>query len=422
MNILKMFKKNDSSIILVSNLVVAVLNFSTTILLIRILGQNEFGVFIIITNFIHLIQSFLGLRTGEAIIRFVEKGMDTKHKNDTIRQLFIIDIILNSLLYILIMVSGYFYALNQSIDYSIILLFGLSVLINIGFSIFENLYIINDQIVKMHKIKLIGASIIFLMTILAGYVWHLEGVIIGMLIGFLIRNLLYFYFIKNEVPNEKIVFNKFTLSSLKKYLLFFKHTYLSSTFKSGSQGLDIFILSLALGNDKIALYEVGKKFSQVSGLFIGSIWTSKSKKIIEFVKNKNDFGLYRMITNTYKSLIPMGVILGILFYFTGKTLLIIIFGNSYANSFSIAFLFFVCYWFANLLGGFGRIYFISLNKPKMLTWLNGVLFFNILSIGYLVKDNLIYMALTICLTVLFNSFYINYFAFKRYKLQLNQGN
>lgn len=413
MEILNKLRNSDSSIILTSNLVIAILNFSITIFLTKILGQEQFGTYVIISSFILLLQVLFGFRTGEAILNFITMGTKKDDKINIIKELLLIDAFTNLILFVIIIIFGYFYAINQSIPYSYILGIGLVVIANIGLSIFENLYIVSDQIVKMHKIKLIAVIILFTLVLSFGYLWKLEGVIAGMIMGALIKNVLHFYYIRNEIIGIKVFLAKNTFSHLNDYFLFFKHAYLSTTFKAGSQGLDIFLLSLVFGNEKIALYEVGKKFSQIPGIFIGSIWTSKSKFIVELAQMGDEKNLYTMIKKVYKILVPLGLFCCFIFFLTGEDIIRLIFGKIYLESFPVALVFFIFFWFGNLFGGFGRVYLIAINRPNILTYLNGLMFFNVLFIGYFTKYNLVHMALTICITILFNSLYLNYFLVNR---------
>lgn len=413
MKILKKIKKSDSLIIFIINLIIALLNFSITIFLIRILGQEEFGDYVVISSFIILLQTFFGLRTGEAVVRFIEKEVGKDDKNRIIKQLIIIDFLVNSILYTIIAFFGYFYSLNQSIEYSYILAFGSIVFVNIGLSIFEYLYIINNKIIKLQILKLVTTTIIFILTLSFGYLWQVKGVIMGVVLGSLLKNMIHFYYIRNDVISGRGFLNKYNFLSLKKYFHFFKHTYISTTFKAGSQGLDIFMLSFVFGSEKIALYEAGKKFSQIPGLFIGSIWSAKSKLIIEFAQTGQDKNLYSIIKKIYKMFIPFGLLLSFIFLLVGKDFIEFIYGIKYTESFPIALVFFIFFWFGNLFGGYGRLYLIAINKPGILTILNSLVFLNVLLLGYFTRHNLIYMALTICLTILFNGLFLNYYILKR---------
>lgn len=413
MKIIGKIRNSDSSRIFIYNFIIAILNFSTTVILIRILDPNEFGTYVIIYSFITLIHVLFGLKTGEAIIKYIKSDTNKAQKQIIIRQLLSIDIIVNILLYLLISISGFYYAKSVSIEYHLILTLGTLVFVNIGFNIFENLYIINNEIVKLHQIKLVGTFLVFAFTLSLGMLFKLEGVVIGLLIGSFLKNILHFYFIRKEIIVRDNQSGRNNYLSIQKYLHFFKHTYISSTFKAGSQGLDIFMLSLVFGNDKIALYEIGKKFAQIPGLIIGSIWTSKSKLIVKYSHQNDEKSLYKLISRNYKLFIPLGIIFGLIFLIIGKDILAFIFGPSYIQSFSIAFIFFIFYWFGNLFGGFARLYLIAINRPKILTILNSLIFFNVLILGYFTRHNLTHMALTIGITVLFNGLYLNYFIIKR---------
>ena len=410
---LNKLRNNDSSIVLISNLIIAILNFSITVFLTKILGQDQFGTYVIISSFVLLLQVLFGFRTGEAILNFVNKSTKKNDKIAIVRELLLIDVLINIVLYLIIIIIGYFYALNQEIPYGYILGIGFVIISNIGLSVFENLYIISNQIAKMHKIKLVAVVVIFIFVLSFGYYWQLKGVIVGMIIGTLIKNLIHFYYIRNEISGEKNFSIKSKFTHLTDYFLFFKHTYLSTTFKAGSQGLDIFLLSLVLGPEKIALYEVGKKFSQIPGIFIGSLWTSKSSIIVELAQRGDEETLYAMIKKVYKIMAPLGLLFSVIFLLVGKDIISLLFGIMYVDSFPVALVFFVFFWFGNLFGGFGRLYLIAINRPKVLTYLNGIMFFNVLVIGYFTKYNIVHMALTICLSILLNSVYINYFLVNR---------
>lgn len=407
-------KNNDNSIILVSNLFIAIMNFSITIFLIRLLGQKEFGDYVIISNFVILLQVFIGLRTGEALLQYVKKDTKEDIKKSIIRQLFVIDFFINIILYIFIVIFGYFYSISTSVEYNYILLYGIVVIANIGLSIFENIYILNNTIVTLHIIKLVSTIIIFLSTLTFGYFWQVKGVIFGIVSGSLLKNIIHYYYIKNNVFFRNTFSIKNNSLNIKNLFHFFKHAYLSTTFKSGSQGLDIFMLSTVFGSEKIALYEAGKKFAQIPGLIIGSAWIAKSNKIVRFAQNGDHRNLYNMMKTIYKIYIPLGILFSLLSLVIGKDFIELIYGSNYIESFPIAVIFFIFFWFGNLFGGYGRTYFISINKMSILTVLNGLFFFNVLIIGYFfTRFDLIYMTLTVSLTLLFNGLFTNYYILRK---------
>ena len=409
-------KYRDGSIIFMLNLFISIINFATTVILIRILEQKGFGNFVIISNFILLMQVLVSLRTGEAVIRYLKEDTQKEEKNGIINQLLVIDAVLNILLYFIIIFFGYFYALSISLNYNYILAYGSVVILNMGLSIFENIYIINNNIVKLHIIKFVTIFISFILTISFGFLWQLKGIIIGILIGSFIKNIIHFYFVRNDVQIISFNISKVKFISIKELFQFFKHAYLSTTFKSGVLGLDIFMLTTVLGSEKIAIYDAAKKFAQIPGLIIGSVWAAESHKIVRYAQSSQFKKLYSIIKDKYKTLIPLGLFLSLIFLFKGKVFIEFVYGSLYTESFTLAYIFFIFFWFGNLLGGYGRIFLVSINKVKILTFLNGLLFFNVLLVGYFfARYNLIYMTLTICVTILFNGLYLNYYILKRSK-------
>lgn len=401
---MKNLLNSNSSIIFICNLIISVINFSITIVLIRILGQNEFGEFTIISNFIILLQVFIGLKTGEAILNFMNKDLDNIQNLLILKQIIIIDILINFLLFILILIIGYIYSFYTTITYKLLVIYSFTIITSIGFNIFENIYLINDHIVKFYKLKLYSTILHLLIIISFGLKWNIDGVIIGFVISYAIRNILYFFDTKETIIKSFKVNNFIFKLNLKMYINFFKHSYLSTTFKSGSQGLDIIILSTTVSNEKIALYEAAKKFAQIPGLILGSIWSSKSNKILTLGKNKNFKDLYKLIVSMYLKFIPLGIVLILLFILTGEKIIILIFGNNYIDSYMISLIFFSLFWLSYTIGGFARIYFISINKMKLLTILNSFIFFGVIIFGYIfAKNDILMMSIIISLIFLLNA-------------------
>jgi O-antigen/teichoic acid export membrane protein len=316
---------------------------------------------------------------------------------------------MNLILFLSILGIGYIYSLWVSIDYNLLFIYSFTIISSIGLSIFENLYILNNDLVRFYKLKLFTTIFHILIILLFGIVWNIYGVMIGFVLSYLLRNLIYFIDMKNIILSSLKNNSSLLHLNIKKYIQFFKHSYLSTTFKSGSQGLDIFILSTAVSSETIALYEAAKKFSQIPGLIFGSIWASKSNIILKLGKEKRYNELYILVKNQYKIFIPLGILSGILFILFGEKLINILYGENYSNIHILSCVFFIAYWFSNLIGGFGRIYFISINKMNQLTYLNSFVFFNILILGFIfARYEPLSMSLLLCISLLINSFYVDY--------------
>lgn len=407
----------DSGKIFISNLLISSMNFFITIILIRLLGQSEFGKFVIISNFVLMAQVFIGLKSGEAILNFIKNDKDELTNSVILKQIILIDILMNLILYIFTLTFGYFYLKSVNIDYNLLLVFSFSILTAICLSVFENLYLIKDKLVKFHYLKLISTIIHITLVILGGYFYNIYGVLFAFIFSYLIRTIIFLFNLKDTIINSlKVKLNLFNKDEFNKFFGFFKHSYLSTTFKSGSQGLDIFLLSIVLSVDKIALYEAAKKLTQIPGLLFGSIWMAKSKQILEYGRSSNYNSLIKLIFSVYKIFIPLGIFISILFYIFSSSILKLMYGSNFEEASLISIIFFVSFWFINLIGGFGRIYFISINKLNILTCMNAFVFFGILILGYLyTKSSIFYMAILLCTLLLLNSIFLFMYIFLKDK-------
>lgn len=399
--------KSNSANILYLNMVTMFFMFIQSLIVVRLLSLDDYGKISIIMAFILFLQNIIGMRTGELVLKYIHKDSKSDKIFPAIKKILFIDIKLGIFLYAFVFFVAFLLKDNFHIDMNIFVFLDFILLFSIGFLVFESLFIIFDNMLIQFKLKLTNSFFNLIFISISTYLYGLYGYLVALLFGYLFRTLLYGYFAFKELKKNNIeINNKNEALVFEDFWSFTKHSYLSTTFKSGIGSLDIILLSMALKPSDIALYKVAKNLASIPGAFLGSLWSSINPKILEHSRKSDYKNLFKLINKfTIPFLVILIVLLFPLFYLSDN-LFIFLYGNKYQESSMPFMILFIGFWLSYTFAPFSRIYYLGQNKMYMVSILNGFTFFNILIFGYLFRNNYIYVSLIMAITIIIVSLYI----------------
>jgi O-antigen/teichoic acid export membrane protein len=377
------------------------------VICVRLLSPDEYGTLAVITTIVLSFQNIVGMRTGELVLKYISCKDDRTKIYPTLLKIIYIDVKLSILVFFLILVFGFFVGNFLNVSIRLLFLLSLSVLFSMGLPVFESIFIVHDNLIKQYRIKFscvfIGMFIVCITTYAAGF----YGYILAVLFAAFLKNIIYYIFFRKELINNNIpLVADSKIKKLDGFWRFSKHSFLSTTFKSGIGGIDIILLSIVCSPANIALYKVSKSLAAIPGTFLGAVWNSIQPKILSYSKNNMAKDLF-LLTNKYtlRFLLCFAFVFIFLLFFS-EHILTILYGVEYADA-SLPFLIlFSGFWLGYTFGPYGRTYFLAKNRMHMMTLLNGVTFFIILIFGYIYRDSIIKMSAIVISGMLITSFYV----------------
>jgi len=393
--------------ILFYTLITVGFGFIQSLLVIRTLDLTDFGKVTIVLAFILFLQNIIGIRTGEFILKYIPNIENKMQVFPTILKIMLIDLKISIALLLTVLLLGYGFGSIFNLDQKILFILSFIILFSTSFMIFESVFVILNNMILQFKIKAAYSFISLIVVSSLTYIYGLEGYLIALLLTRLGKTVVYGIYATKELINNSIPLQlKEDAVKLENVWNFSKHSFISSTFKSGIGGMDVLLLSIALQPSQIAIYSVAKKAAVIPGTFLGSLWKSIQPQILEYSR-KQDFNKLFQQINKFTMLFA-GILLIIIFpliTFSGD-LLIFLYGQKYEPSTGIFIIFFIGYWLANTFAPYSRTYYLAQNKMHMMTYLNGFVFFNILIFGYIFKDSIRIMSLITTASLVCTSLFV----------------
>ncbi len=396
------FKK--CSQILVLNLFITGVFFVQNVICVRLLTAKVYGSVVVASTLIVISQTIVGMRTGELVLKYLSKNESGESVWPKLFTIFRLDVSISVVLFLIILSVGYLSKNALNLNYTLLFILSFNILFSIGTPIFENIFIIYENVLKQYGIKAFHAALSFVIVSGLTFLYGLTGYLIGLLSCTLLKTTLFFFFSKRELKNHHIPFQfykeKIPLEGLWQ---FSKHSFLSTTFKSGIGSMDILLLSIASPAENVASYKIAKNLAMIPGAFLGSLWNLIQPRILRYSKESKFEELF-LITNRFTKLFMfVFVCLETVLIFNAKNLIILVYGAEYANASMPFLILFSGFWIAYSIGAYGRTYYLGQNRMYMMTILNGITFSIILVLGYIFSYSITYMAWVVIIGLLITS-------------------
>lgn len=327
------FLQNKGHHVFLSLLVAKVCGFLGSLIIIRILPENEFGVVSIVTSIFAIFVPFSGLGSHQSLLRFGSLTSDFSHKkslsNYLLRQGFVYQILLSCVFFLL----SFFYV-TKYVDIIFIFLFFTVRLI--GFY-FLNYIQVHQRVIGNNKEFARLSNIVnitgFILLLVLSYFFGLGGYLLA--IGLTPYIALFWFKKEYFVSCLKIKFEK---KIIWKYAF---HASFTGFLSDALFSADILTLSFLMNEASVANYKVAilipANITFLASTFMQSDYPVLAKNYLDrnFLKN--------YIQNYYKIFIPLSIGIFIICYFFRVDILTLFFDSRYSYNTEV---------FAILLGGF----------------------------------------------------------------------
>lgn len=405
MNTKELLRKK-SFLIMSLNIIITAISFVQSTMIIRIIDIKTYGYFTIVFSFVGVIKNIFGMRTGELVLSYISFNTNKNTVYQTIKKIIKIDFLLNVLVWFFSILFGYLLRDKLHIDVKILFFYSFTVLLSIGFDVYQNIFIIYKENLKIYILSAINSFISLGITILFTYFFSIKGLIVSYLVTTILKNTFFLIESKKVLIDNGVLLNKggesIKFNKLKEFIF---HSFISTTLKSGISGVDIMYLSTFGKVEHVAMYKIAKNLAAIPGVIFGSLWSSVSPEILELSK-LNSFRKLRKLINKFTSKF-IGIFLLILplILFFSEEVITFLYGNSYRETTKTFQVLFIGMYIANTFGPYIRIYSIGQNKMFMVTIFNGLTFLTISIIGYFGRDSILKMAFIVIFGTIISSLY-----------------
>lgn len=323
LDFIKAFLRNNGQFVFLSLLIAKICAFAGSVLMVRILPENEFGVLTIAATVFAVFSPFSGFGSTQSLMRFGSLCDDEKAKSELSDYLFKKGFINQLLLSIVFFLFAFVY-INQ---YSqIFLIFSFFTIRLVGVYFFyhiqseRRIHFKNRDFARMNNVVNISG---LLMMLLFTYYWGLLGYLIANALAPFISLFWFQGSIKNAAPD----LHQFGKKEIWSFALHASSTaLLSDAFFSA----DILLLSFFKDENAVANYKIAILIpSNITFLALSFLQSdypvlAKNFRSKEFLKN--------YIFNYYKIFIPVSAAIFISGYFLSGFIMKIFFGAEYMDN------------------------------------------------------------------------------------------
>lgn len=354
--------------------------FIQSILLARILGVKKFGVLVLITTYVTIINKIIDFRVWESVVKFVS---EYKEKNDKSRALavikisYIIDLITGIIAFFVVYFTAGIiseYLLKQPGLENPIIIFSLNLLITTVrgtstalhrvFGRYRRLGVI-DAFFSVSTLIFVAVTLLFISKELTGVLWSLvfAALINNILLNISAVDIIKPYF-KKIWKSAKISLIKNRFKEMTHFLFHSSFNYLLTLF---TKDVDVMILNFFHGASAVGIYQVAKKLAKSTSFVIDPLYFAVYPDLASLFSKRKIKEIKIYILNLMKILILLSIPIGLIIFLFGKPIILLFYGQQYENAFfPLRIMIFGV--FIALLTFWTRPALLSVGKPQVLTY------------------------------------------------------
>lgn len=320
---LKDFYKNHGMLVFLSFLIQKITAFAITLILVRLLTKEEFGLLSIVPATFALFATFTGFGLPVALLRYGSILKKDEEKEAFSTQIFHKSIFYQGILGLVFFFTGFFFITKYAGILVIFVAFALRLFGTLFLSYLQVYYRIQFNNRKFALITIYNAVFGFLLVSLSTYIFGFYGYLVSVSISPYLA-LLWF---KKKMFRHTI--SSFVFFSRKEIMRFSAHSSFTNFTSELFFSMDILLLSYYLSESSIAGYRVA--------ILIPSnmIFLAQSFVQSDYAKLASNSGNYHFLKNYmiqfFKIFAPICIGIFACFYFFRKPIIDIFFGEQYQN-------------------------------------------------------------------------------------------
>lgn len=404
---LQNFFKNKGQYVFFSLLIAKICGFISSIAVVRMLPQSDFGIMTIVASVFAVFATFSGLGSAQGFLRFGAIAEQSEEKEKLHQHFFLQGFLYQLILSVLFILSSIFFVQKYG---DVLLIFIFFTIRLIGFYFFNHIqsyfrvYHDNKNFARVNNVvNVFGLILIIILTYFFGLKGYLFAISVAPFLSL-------FWFFKYKILNfQRIKLQKKELWSYSFHAVF--TAFLSDLLFS----LDILLLGFLLNENAVADYKVTIILPSNLTFLAVSMLQADFPKIAKNAHNQLFVKDY--ISNYYKIFIPIClVILGVSFFFA-KEILTLFFSSQYANETQVFLILVITFLmnmlfrnlFGNLLSAVGEM------KKNTIISIFSLIVLAISAFILVPKFQILGMGISVFLAMTFSGFLGMFFFWKYFK-------
>ncbi|HOE90838.1 MAG TPA: oligosaccharide flippase family protein [Candidatus Cloacimonadota bacterium] len=234
-----------------------VIQFSASILLVRILSKQLYGVWTYAENILQFFLLLQGLGCVVGLLQFASANQDKPEKQYSYMKFtLIVGLIVNSIIALSIVIFYFFGELGIPESKPILLILALFPVLNIVFDTIQMYFRSSFENKKFSLLTTVNSATFLTFSTLGALIWGIYGVAFGRYMAVIISVITGIYLLK---PHIKKIYASYKLSYLeiKEFLSFSLISMLSNIFSSLLFILDVFLIGLLMKDESlVATYKI----------------------------------------------------------------------------------------------------------------------------------------------------------------------
>lgn len=334
----------NAAVLLTGSLGASVLGLASLALTARALGVEQFGVLVLITTYVLVIDHLLNFQSWQAVIKYGASALQQSRDDDfksLIKFGFVLDgstalvgaILAASLAWLLGRWQGWDEQhVLMAVSYSFTILFHVSGTPTAALRLFDRFKLISLQHAAAAAIKLAAVSVVFASD--GGLALFLLAWAVADVLG----RFLLIYFAMVEFSSRNILrISKSSLANLSVRFAgiwnFVWTTNIHSAVKLGLREADVFIVGAAIGSGGVGLYKIVKAIGSVLAKLTDPLYQAIYPDLARFAGERNLGALKRFMFLPMKFVVPFSVLGMFAFWLVGEYLIGAVFGADYVAAF-----------------------------------------------------------------------------------------
>lgn len=316
---LQFFLKNNGQYVFFSLLIVKICGLISSIAVVRILPQSDFGMMTIVSSVFAIFATFSGFGSTQGFLRFGAIAFQAKEKEKLHQHFFLQGFLYQLILSFLFIISSVFFIHKYG---DVLLIFIFFTIRLIGFYFFNHIqsyfrvYHDNKNFARVNNVvNVFGLILIIILTYFFGLIGYLFAISLAPFLSL-------FWFFKYKILN----FQRIKLSK-KEFWNYSFHAVFVAFLSDLLFSLDILLIGFFLNENQVAQYKVA--------IILPSNITFLAMAMLQadfpiLVKNSSNASyLYDYLKNYYRIFIPLCIFVFTLGYLFSSNLLFFFFGKKY---------------------------------------------------------------------------------------------
>lgn len=321
----------------------------------RTVPLEDYGKFAAIQAFVLLIEAVFVARGGEVAMQFVGHNW----KTDMPRALWFskylcaLDAKYNSIIYLLVVVSGFLLASLLNFHWEWLAVLALTIPAQIGYGVYKSVFVADGRFRELALLEIVCSLMLISLTLVFVSLLGIVGFIAALVASAVVKTLLTRLCSLGFWPKGLQVSKSFHFvdRSDPMFRAANVHSIVRNGLMSGASQGDILLLNALQGPEVAALYKVAKTVAAVPVRVVAPVWVVMRSRILSAMRLQNTHRIRQILFAAGIFLVFVGIVCAVPLLLYADKLMVLVFGDAYLPASHAALLLLLGTWMFGAVSG-----------------------------------------------------------------------